>query len=160
MQGSRAFLVLNILVWYCQASFVVYCIYDYEHFGCLLYSRVCWWICSLLELNVQLKRAAALANMPHGFILFPSADGFLYFHLVSGSHSYGTVTHCMPDVFCALQKWHRMSTIYVFIFICFVTSVVLTNLTNILMYVNNNNFINMHFCVWEENKTHITVADN
>ncbi len=31
---------------------------------------------------------------------------------------------------------------------------------NILMYVNNNNFINMHFCVWEENKTHKTVADN
>lgn len=104
MQGLRAFLVLNILVWYRQASFVVYCIYDYEHFGCFLYSGVCKCICSLLEIYVQLKRAATLANMPHGFILFPSADGFLYFHLVSGRHSYGTVIHCMPDFFCPLQN--------------------------------------------------------
>jgi len=76
MQGSRAFLVLNILVWYRQASFVVYCIYDYEHFGCFLYSRVCGCICSLLEINVQLKRAATLANMPHVFILFQCAYDF------------------------------------------------------------------------------------
>lgn len=34
---------------------MVYCIYNYGHFGCFLYSRICKCICSLLEINVQLK---------------------------------------------------------------------------------------------------------